>query len=91
VALAQVHAVSAAVAVPIVGIGGVQRGRDALDLLNAGAEVVAVGTESFRDPTAGRRVASELASLLDGALAAASGTSDGYSALQSPAPSAFSG
>jgi dihydroorotate dehydrogenase (NAD+) catalytic subunit len=91
VALAQVHAVSAAVAVPIVGIGGVQRGRDALDLLNAGAEVVAVGTESFRDPTAGRRVASELASLLDGALAAASGTSDGYSALQSPASSAFSG
>jgi dihydroorotate dehydrogenase (NAD+) catalytic subunit len=91
VALAQVHAVSAAVAVPIVGIGGVQRGRDALDLLNAGAEVVAVGTESFRDPTAGRRVASELASLLDGAVATASGTSDGYSVSQSPASSAFSG
>ncbi len=31
------------------------------DLLQAGADVVAVGTESFRDPLAGARVAAELA------------------------------
>ena len=37
VALAQVHAVAAAVEIPIVGMGGVQRGRDALDLMRAGA------------------------------------------------------
>ncbi|MGZ4174367.1 MAG: dihydroorotate dehydrogenase [Solirubrobacteraceae bacterium] len=59
-ALAQVHAVRAAVAIPIVGMGGVQSGRDALDLIRAGATLVAVGTESFRDPLAGARVASEL-------------------------------
>jgi dihydroorotate dehydrogenase (NAD+) catalytic subunit len=61
VALAQVAEVRARVALPIVGMGGVQRGRHAHDLLQAGADVVAVGTESFRDPLAGARVAAELA------------------------------
>jgi dihydroorotate dehydrogenase (NAD+) catalytic subunit len=61
VALAQVSAVSAAVTIPIVGMGGVQSGADALDLLRAGATLVAVGTESFRDPAAGLRIAAELA------------------------------
>jgi dihydroorotate dehydrogenase (NAD+) catalytic subunit len=60
VAVAQVHAVAAAVSVPIVGMGGVQTGRDAADLLRAGATLVAVGTESFRDPAAGLRIAAEL-------------------------------
>jgi dihydroorotate dehydrogenase (NAD+) catalytic subunit len=60
VALAQVHAVAQAVDVPIVGMGGVQRGLDALDLIDAGATAVAVGTESFRDPAAGARIANEL-------------------------------
>jgi dihydroorotate dehydrogenase (NAD+) catalytic subunit len=63
VALAQVRAVAARVAIPIVGMGGVQSGRHAADLLDAGATVVAVGTESFRDPAAGRRIAAELAGL----------------------------
>jgi dihydroorotate dehydrogenase (NAD+) catalytic subunit len=63
-ALAQVHAVAAAVSIPVVGMGGVQRGSDALDLLRAGATIVAVGTESFRDPAAGARIASELDRLL---------------------------
>jgi dihydroorotate dehydrogenase (NAD+) catalytic subunit len=64
IALAQVHAVAQAVQIPIIGMGGVQAGRDALDLMRAGAALVAVGTESFRDPAAGERVASELAELL---------------------------
>lgn len=63
VALAQVAAVAERVALPIVGMGGVQRGRHAADLLSAGATLVAVGTESFRDPAAGRRIAEELAGL----------------------------
>jgi dihydroorotate dehydrogenase (NAD+) catalytic subunit len=61
VAIAQVHAVAAAVSIAIVGIGGVTSGRDASDLMRAGADLVAVGTESFRDPQAGSRVAAELA------------------------------
>lgn len=61
VALAQVAAVRALTDIPIVGMGGVQTGRHARDLLDAGATVVAVGTESFRDPLAGARIAAELA------------------------------
>jgi dihydroorotate dehydrogenase (NAD+) catalytic subunit len=64
IALAQVHAVAQVVEIPIVGMGGVQSGRDARDLIEAGATLVAVGTESFRDPAAGGRVSSELSELL---------------------------
>jgi dihydroorotate dehydrogenase (NAD+) catalytic subunit len=64
VALAQVYSVAQAVEIPIVGMGGVARGADALDLIRAGASVVAVGTESFRDPAAGRRIALETLELL---------------------------
>jgi dihydroorotate dehydrogenase (NAD+) catalytic subunit len=59
-ALVQVGEVAARVAIPVVGMGGVQSGRHARDLLDAGATVVAVGTESFRDPLAGARIAEEL-------------------------------
>ncbi|MBV9414955.1 MAG: dihydroorotate dehydrogenase [Solirubrobacterales bacterium] len=64
IALAQVHAVAQAVEIPIVGMGGVQRGADALDLMRAGASLVGVGTESFRDPAAGVRIANQLTELL---------------------------
>jgi dihydroorotate dehydrogenase (NAD+) catalytic subunit len=64
IALAQVREVASRVTVPVVGMGGVAHGRDADDLLRAGAALVAVGTESFRDPRAGGRVAGELADLL---------------------------
>jgi dihydroorotate dehydrogenase (NAD+) catalytic subunit len=64
IALAQVDIVRRAVELPIVGMGGVAQGRDALDLIRAGASLVAVGTESFRDPAAGTRIASELEFLL---------------------------
>jgi dihydroorotate dehydrogenase (NAD+) catalytic subunit len=63
VALEQVHAVSRGVKIPVVGMGGIASGRDAADFLAAGARCVAVGTESFRDPGAGRRIASELAGI----------------------------
>jgi dihydroorotate dehydrogenase (NAD+) catalytic subunit len=63
IALAQIAAVARRVTVPIVGMGGVTRGAHALDLLDAGASLVAVGTESFRDPAAGTRIARELKSL----------------------------
>jgi dihydroorotate dehydrogenase (NAD+) catalytic subunit len=60
IALAQISSIRAAVSIPIVGMGGVASGADALELLSAGATLVAVGTESFRDPAAGARVAGEL-------------------------------
>jgi dihydroorotate dehydrogenase (NAD+) catalytic subunit len=60
IALAQVAAVCSRVAIPVVGMGGVQTSRHARDLLDVGAKLVAVGTESFRDPAAGARVADGL-------------------------------
>ena len=64
VALEMVFAVASAASIPVVGMGGVQSGRDALDFLVAGARCVAVGTESFRDPAAGGRVREELSERL---------------------------
>lgn len=64
VALEQVRAVAARVDLDVVGMGGIASGRDARDFLRAGARCVAVGTESFRDPAAGRRIAAELDSLV---------------------------
>jgi dihydroorotate dehydrogenase (NAD+) catalytic subunit len=60
IALAQVRAVSERVSLPVIGMGGIASGRDAADFMRAGATCVAVGTESFRDPAAGRRIATEL-------------------------------
>jgi dihydroorotate dehydrogenase (NAD+) catalytic subunit len=63
IALEQVAAVAERVELPVIGMGGIASGRDALDFLAAGASVVAVGTESFRDPAAGARIAAELEAL----------------------------
>lgn len=63
IALAQVAAVADRVNIPVVGMGGVASGRDARDLLDVGATLVAVGTENFRDPLAGARIAGELGAL----------------------------
>jgi len=60
IALAQVWRVAARVAIPVIGMGGVCCGRDARELIDAGAALVAIGTESFRDPLAGARIAREL-------------------------------
>jgi dihydroorotate dehydrogenase (NAD+) catalytic subunit len=64
IALEQVYTVSRAVTIPVIGMGGIQSGRHAADFLTAGAAAVAVGTESFRDPAAGARVARELGVIL---------------------------
>jgi dihydroorotate dehydrogenase (NAD+) catalytic subunit len=60
VAVGQVRAVASAIALPVVGMGGVSSGADAAEMLSAGAALIAVGTESFRDPRAGSRIAAEL-------------------------------
>ena len=63
IALEQVAAVAGRVEIPVIGMGGIASGRHAADFLAVGASAIAVGTESFRDPTAGRRIAAELADL----------------------------
>jgi dihydroorotate dehydrogenase (NAD+) catalytic subunit len=61
VALAQVAAAAAQVEIPVIGMGGVQCVTHAQDLLDVGATLVAVGTESFREPLVGARIARGLA------------------------------
>ena len=63
IALEQVAAVATRVEIPVIGMGGISTGRQAADFMAAGAAAVAIGTESFRDPAAGRRIAAELAEL----------------------------
>jgi dihydroorotate dehydrogenase (NAD+) catalytic subunit len=46
--------------VPIIGIGGVRTGRDALELILAGATLVGVGSAIFGDPSACTRIQREL-------------------------------
>ena len=46
--------------VPIIGMGGVRTGRDALELILAGATLVSVGTAIFHDPSACVRIVREL-------------------------------
>jgi dihydroorotate dehydrogenase (NAD+) catalytic subunit len=60
VALHQVGAVAEAVSIPVIGMGGIGDGADALAFIAAGASLIAVGTENFRDPAAGSRVCREL-------------------------------
>jgi dihydroorotate dehydrogenase (NAD+) catalytic subunit len=61
-AIYQVH--SALPNIPILGMGGVSSGRDALELILAGASGVSVGTASFGNPTAIISIQRELAQLL---------------------------
>ncbi len=61
VAVRAVHDVHAALPeLPIVGVGGVARGVDAVELIMAGASAVQVGTASFADPRSVGRVLDEL-------------------------------
>jgi dihydroorotate dehydrogenase (NAD+) catalytic subunit len=64
VALAAVHACFQATSLPIVGMGGVDSGRDALELHAAGARAVALGTVLFSDASAPARIRQELAAEL---------------------------
>jgi dihydroorotate dehydrogenase len=54
-------------------MGGVERGAHARDLLDAGADLVGVGTANFRDPLAAERILAELDREGDRAAAVAPG------------------
>ena len=65
IALAAVYECYRATHLPIVGMGGITSGRDALEFLAAGASAVALGTILFSDSEAPGRVRRELAEELD--------------------------
>jgi len=65
IALAQVRAVSTAIGIPVIGMGGITDAESALEFVLAGARVIAVGTENFRDPRAGSAVTEGLPAALE--------------------------
>jgi dihydroorotate dehydrogenase (NAD+) catalytic subunit len=56
-----VWALARSVRIPVVGIGGICTGEDALEFLCCGARAVQVGTATFYDPRAPLRIAAEMA------------------------------
>jgi dihydroorotate dehydrogenase (NAD+) catalytic subunit len=59
-AVYRVWQVAKAVAVPVIGMGGIWNGRDALEFILAGASAVMVGTALYADPAAGNRVLADI-------------------------------
>ncbi len=60
IALAAVYSCYRATGLPIVGMGGIASGKDALEFIAAGASVVSLGTSLFWDPAAPSRIRGEL-------------------------------
>ncbi len=60
IAVRMVWEVAQAVKIPLIGVGGIRTGEDAVEFLMAGAAAVQVGTASYADPRAVQRVADSL-------------------------------
>lgn len=65
VAVRMVWQVAKAVGIPVIGLGGIACGRDALEFIMAGATAVEIGTANFIDPTVAIRVRDEIAAYLE--------------------------
>ncbi len=61
IALRMTYQVASAVKIPVIGMGGIMTGMDALEYLVVGAKAVQVGTANFIDPAAAGRVVDEIA------------------------------
>ncbi|MGL4772944.1 MAG: dihydroorotate dehydrogenase [Clostridium sp.] len=64
VALRMVHEVSKAVNVPVIGLGGISNGLDAIEFMMAGASAIQIGTVNFTNPTAGKDIIEEMEAFL---------------------------
>ncbi len=65
IAVRMVYEAADAVKVPVIGMGGIMTGEDAIEFMMAGAKAVQVGTANFADPYAMPRIISEMNSWLD--------------------------
>ena len=65
VAVRMVYAVSRAVSIPVVGMGGVSSAEDVLEMLAAGATAVEVGAANLRDPFACKKIIEDLPAAMD--------------------------
>ncbi len=65
VALRMVYQVTQAVSIPVIGMGGIATGRDAIEMMMAGASAVAVGCQNLVDPFACQNIIKEMSDILD--------------------------
>lgn len=65
IALRMVYEASHAVNIPVIGMGGIMTGKDALEFMCAGARAVQVGTANFADANAMPRIITEMNGWLD--------------------------
>ena len=55
-----VHEVSKAVSIPVIGLGGIVSGVDAIEFMMAGASAIQIGTVNFFNPNAGKEVIEQM-------------------------------
>jgi dihydroorotate dehydrogenase (NAD+) catalytic subunit len=60
IALRMVHEVSKVVEIPIIGLGGITTGLDAIEFMMAGASAIQIGTVNFFNPLAGKEIIEEI-------------------------------
>ncbi len=64
VALRMVYEVSKAVDIPVIGLGGISNGKDAIEFMMAGASAIQIGTINFINPMAGKDIIEEMENFL---------------------------
>ena len=64
IALRMVHEVSKAVDIPVIGLGGISTGKDAIEFMMAGASAIQIGTINFANPMAGKEIIEEMEEFL---------------------------
>lgn len=60
IALRMVHEVSKVVSIPVIGLGGISNGLDAIEFMMAGASAIQIGTVNFINPMAGKDIIDEM-------------------------------
>lgn len=64
IALRMVYEVSKAVDIPVIGLGGISNGLDAIEFMMAGASAIQIGTVNFFNPMAGKEIIEEMEEFL---------------------------
>jgi len=64
VALRMVYEVAKAVEIPVIGLGGISSGKDAIEFMMAGASAIQIGTINFVNPMAGKEIIEEMEAFL---------------------------
>lgn len=64
VALRMVHQVAKNVNIPVIGLGGIVSGKDAIEFMMAGASAIQIGTVNFANPMAGKEIIEEMEAFL---------------------------